>query len=73
MLFRSATFRQAVDAQARIQELDQTAKAQQLDFAQQRHDQEMAQRDARFAQETQQKALDMRLKAASQVQKKPKE
>ena len=68
-----ATFRQAVDAQARIQELDQAAKAQQLDFAQQRHDQEMAQRDARFAQETQQKALDMRLKAASHVQKKPKE
>ena len=67
----SGTFRQAVDAQARLQELDAASKAQQLDFAQQRHNQEMAQKQAEFVQKTQQRQLDMTLKAANAQNRNP--
>lgn len=65
-----STDRQAVDAAARIALLDQQKKAMELDFAQSKFQQELAQNDARFAQQTAQRALDMRLKAA-QKQKTP--
>jgi hypothetical protein len=65
-----STDRQAVDAAARIASLDVQKKALELDFAQRKNAQELAQKDAAFAQQTAQNALKMRMQAAQRA--KPK-
>jgi hypothetical protein len=65
-----STDRQAVDAAARIASLDVQKKALELDFAQRKNAQELAQKDAAFAQQTAQNALKMRMQAAQKA--KPK-
>lgn len=68
-----STDRQAVDAAARIAMLDERKKSMELDFARQKHEQQLAQKDADFAQKTAMNTLNMRLKANEAAQKAQKQ
>jgi len=53
--------------------LDERKKSMELDFARQKHEQQLAQKDADFAQKTAMNTLNMRLKANEAAQKAQKQ